>query len=112
MTVSFAEWLLQELEYREWTQADLSRKSGVSTGQITRVVNGQRGLGKDSLTAIAKALEYPPEKVYRIAGFLPPAIDLNEEIETILHEVSKLPKADQQEVLAYIRMKNNLRKKK
>lgn len=112
MTTPFSDWLLQELEEREWTQADLSRKSGVSTGQITRVVNGQRGLGKDSLTAIAKALNYPPEQVYRVAGFLPPAINIDEDIEKILHELSKLPKPDQQEVLAYIRMKNNLRKKK
>lgn len=112
MATPFASWLLKELEDRRWSQADLSRESKVSASQITRVINGRRGLGKDSLTAIADALGYPPDVVFRVANFLPPAVNIDEDIEQIIHEVEKLPKADKEEVLAFIRMKNNLRKRK
>ena len=61
--------------------------------------------------SIANALELPPESIFRKAGLLPPNPDVDEEIEQILHEVEKLPKSDQEEVLAFIRMKRNLRKK-
>ena len=58
---TFSQWLLSELESREWSQVDLSRKSGVSQAQITRVLSGERGIGEKALSAIASALKLPPE---------------------------------------------------
>ena len=112
MATHFADWLIQELVKRDWSQSDLSRNAKISTSQITRILNGQRNAGEDALKAIAHAFRLPPEQVFRAAGFLPPAPNINEDIEQILHEIEKLPKDDQREVLAFIRMKNNLRKKK
>ena len=63
-------------------------------------------------TSIAKGLNIKPDIVFRAAGLLPPAINMDEEMEQILHEVAQLPKADKEEILAFIRMKNNLRKKR
>jgi len=60
---------------------------------------------------ISAVFGYPPEYLSRLAGQLPPAINIDEEMEQILHEIAKLNKADQREVLAYIRMKRNLREK-
>ena len=100
------------LQSRDWNQADLARRAGVSKAAISDVVSGRRNVGNDLASAIADALKLPPEQVFRAAGLLPPAIDLDEEMEQIIHEVEKLPKADREEVLAFIRMKNNLRKKK
>lgn len=108
---NFGEWLVQELEDRELSQSDLARMSGLSRGTLSNIISGARGRGPESLSAIAKALKLPTEKIYRAAGLLPPAIKADEDMEQILHEIAKLPKDDQREVLAFIRMKNNLRKK-
>lgn len=107
----FSEWLVGELADRDMSQSELSRRAGVTRTAISDIVNGRRNPGRELATSIAKAFSLPPEQVFRVAGFLPPAIEVNEEIEQIIHEVEQLPKQDQQEVLAYIRMKKNIRKK-
>ena len=53
----------------------------------------------------------PPESVMRVAGLLPPYPEIDEDIKQILDEVAKLPKRDQEEVLAFIRLKRKLREK-
>lgn len=110
--VNFSEWLVSMLQARDWNQADLARRAGVSKASISDVISGRRNIGNDLATAIADALKLPTEQVYRAAGLLPPAIHIDEDMEQILHEIEKLPKADREEILAFIRMKNNLRKKK
>lgn len=72
METDFADWLRNQLEQRGWTQSELSRRSGVSPAQITRVLSGERGLGEKSISALAKALNLPVETVFRAAGLLPP----------------------------------------
>jgi len=96
---------------RDMSQADLARGAGVTRTAISDVVNGRRNPGRELATSIAKAFSLPPEQVFRAAGFLPPVAKMNEEIEQIVHKVGQLNKQDQQEVLAYIRMKKNIRKK-
>lgn len=108
----FGQWLLDELEKREMSQSDLARRSGLSQGTISNMISSTRGVGPDSLRAIAKALRLPIEQVYRAANLLPPPPDVDEEMEQILNEFDNLSKQDQQEVLAFIHMKQNLRKQK
>ena len=67
----FANWLKVELKTRGWSQADLARKSGLSTGQVARLLTGERGVGERSTLAIAHALKLPPVQVFVVAGFLP-----------------------------------------
>ena len=112
VNILFGEWLIAQLDDRKMTQADLAREAGVSRAAVSDVISGRRQVGTELATSIAKAFKLPVEQVYRAAGLLPPAPDLNEEAEQIMHEVAKLSKSDQEEVLAFIRMKNNLRKKK
>jgi len=69
---NFGEWLEQELENREWSRADLSRVSGVSEAQLSRIVNQSRNPGPDAATAIALALGIDPVIVFRKAELLPP----------------------------------------
>jgi len=109
---TFSDWLVVTLEGRGWTQADLARQAEVSPAAISDIISGRRKVGKDVATSISKAFKLPPEQVFRAAGLLPPSIEINEDIETIIHEVEKLNKQDQSEILAFIRMKQNLRKKK
>jgi len=68
----FTEWLTNELTVKGWDQAELSRRSGITTAHISRIMTGQRHPGSDALSGIARALRLPPEDVFRRAGLLPP----------------------------------------
>ena len=111
-TIAKGQWLDDLLDELGWTPADLSRATGLDSAVISNIRSGKRGTGLDTALKIAKAAKRPPEQIYRRAGLLPPAIHIDEDMEQILHEIEKLPKADREEILAFIRMKNNLRKKK
>ena len=65
-------WLLNELEIREWSQADLARRAGVSRAAISDILSGKRNLGRDLAISIAEVLKLPLEDVFRAAGILPP----------------------------------------
>lgn len=108
---TFSDWLVLTLEEKDWSQADLARQAEVSPAAISDIISGRRNVGKNTAKAIAKALKLPPEQVFRAAGILPPDKKINENIETIIHEVEGLPPQDQAEILSYIRWKNNQRKK-
>jgi transcriptional regulator with XRE-family HTH domain len=67
----FPGWLQAELKRQGMSQADLARESGLSTAAISRIMGGSRGVGAEACNAIAKALNLPPETVFRRAGLLP-----------------------------------------
>ena len=113
MDITFSAWLSNKMMEHNWTQSDLARASGLTRQAISYYLSEKSKQPDEfALQRIAHALKLPPEQVYRAAGILPPAINIDEEMERIIHEIEKLPKADREEVLAFIRMKNNLRKKK
>jgi len=87
---TIAEWLTEELTRAGLTQAELSRKSGVSTAQIARAINGQRGLSETSIKLIAVAMKIPPEQAFRDVGFLPPVSERTEQSEWLLYAFDKL----------------------
>ncbi|MDL1909737.1 helix-turn-helix transcriptional regulator [Chloroflexi bacterium CFX6] len=107
--IDFPSWLTAQIISRNWKPTDLAKYSHLSDTAVSRILRGDRNPDVDTLSKIAQALRLPPEQVYRAAGILPPVPDLNETIEQIVHEIQSLPEQDQQEILAFIRMKNNLR---
>lgn len=98
---TIAEWLTQEITKAGITQADLARKSGVSTAQIARAVNGTRGLSENSITAIAEALKIPPEQAFRDVGFLPPVPERTEQTDRLLYLFNQLDPDKKQDLLGY-----------
>jgi len=60
METSLPDWLIEQMKERSITAAELSRKSGISAPQITRLLSGQRGVSEVSLRAISEALNIPP----------------------------------------------------
>lgn len=112
-TIDFANWLIEEMEKREWSQSDLARKANINRQVISTYVQRKRTKpDEDVLISIAHAFKLPPEIVFRAAGLLPPAVHIDDDMQQIIHEIDKLPKQDREEVLAYIRMLKNLRNKK
>lgn len=110
--MDFSDWLREQIELRDWSQADLARASHISPTQIARILSRERNVGNEAVIAIAFAFKLPPEQVYRAAGILPPATETTELIEQMIHDVKDLPEQDQQEILAFIRMKQNFRQRR
>ena len=69
--MKFTIWLKSELERRNWNYANLARKTHMTEAAISLLMNEKRKPGTEMCKAIAKALQFPIEIVYRQAGLLP-----------------------------------------
>jgi transcriptional regulator with XRE-family HTH domain len=99
----FTNWLLEQIEQRGWDQAELSRRSGVTTAQVSRIFTGERKAGPEVARKFARALGLPPETVFRQAGLLPKARLQVEGEEELLHLFAELTGEDRQRLLAIAR---------
>lgn len=109
----WVDWIIKEREKQDMTQADLARASGLSRATISDYEKRLRTEPDvDALAKISEALGYPAEYLPRLANQFPYPMEISEDIAKIIFEVSKLNQQDRDEILAFIRMKNNLRKKK
>lgn len=112
MTTDFSAWLQNELDERDLSPADLARLTRKDPGIFSRILGRKRNPDPETLNAISKALRIPPEQVFRAAGLLPAVRDLDEDAERIVYESQDLTPQEKEEVLAFIHLKKNLRKKK
>lgn len=103
---SFGEWLEYELELRGWSQAILSRRTGLTSAAVSLLARDQTQPKAETCLAIAEALGIPPEVVMSHAGLLPPAKG-DEDLATneVLHIMRQLPPAEGREILEYARMR-------
>jgi len=69
---SFSEWLLEQMESRNWSQADLAKATGLTRTAISSYINQKRTQpDPQALLAIAKALHVSPINIFKIAKLLP-----------------------------------------
>lgn len=95
----FSDWLLQELDKRDWNQAELHRRSGMSRTVISDVLAGKYQPGWEFCANVAKALQLPAEIVMSTAGLLPKIDDSKIEIKQLIYSYEKLNAADRQTIL-------------
>lgn len=103
LMTDFIAWLQNELNKRGWAQIELTRRGGISSGAVSKVMSGERKPGPDICNAIAIAFHIPAEDVFRAAGLLPtkPEDDpLTREAEYLL---SQLPEEKKQQAINFIR---------
>ena len=80
----FSEWLMRELNSRHWSQSDLARKSGITRGSISHILNGTRKAGNDVCEGIARAFGYPPAFVFEKAGLISDSEkEMSEQVERL-----------------------------
>jgi len=101
----FSEWLLQELEKREWSQSKLAKMANIKKSTISRIIRGERGVGKSVGKAIAGALNYPPEVVFRMANILDPVPEKTAQSEELNYLFAKLPDDEKEDLLDYLHIK-------
>lgn len=78
----------------------------MANSTISMVLGGQKKPGWDFCAAIAKALDKPPEQVFRLAGLLSPLpAGENETLHELIELAQQLPPDVQNELLDYARFK-------
>jgi transcriptional regulator with XRE-family HTH domain len=108
--IDLPHWLRSEIKKREWSQVDLSRKTGISTTQIARILSGERGMGVETLVSIANAFGISPITIIRAAGLLPEGSD-NASFDDWQFLLNQLPPEEQEEVRKIVEMKIERRQK-
>ena len=57
MKDTFVDWLIDQMNSKGLSQAELAKKAGVSRAAISNLLNGSRGAGINLLNALAKGLD-------------------------------------------------------
>lgn len=100
---SLPEWLERKLAERNWRPSDLARAAKLPDATVSRILNGISNTGPEAGLAIAEALEEPPEKVFRLAGLLPPlpGPESDKSIDEIIELIKRLAPDRRKDVLGY-----------
>ncbi len=89
-------WMRQELKRRDWTAADLARRSGIGTGRISEWMSGHRRPSPASCNVLADAFGVDPDVVLAVAGYRTPPEPLDpddprQRITSLLRRVRLTP---------------------
>lgn len=95
-------WLSQEIERRNWSHRELSRKTGFSPSLVSKVLLEKRSASADFCVKVANALGEAPEKLLRLAGILP-ASDNDPTLTELQDTVKNLPPKKRKQALDYLR---------
>ncbi len=100
----FADWLQAELDRRDWSQSDLANKAGINRQVINSyLLHKRKKPDEEILSAIAHALNLPPEEVFRKAGILDDPHTPRSAFEEIIHyRISQLTDKQLDEVMEFL----------
>jgi transcriptional regulator with XRE-family HTH domain len=87
---ALVDWLGDELHGRRWNYSELARQAGLSAASVSQVMSGRQNPGLQFCFGVAGALDEPPEKVLRLAGFLPLRPERDEALEEILFHYARM----------------------
>lgn len=106
MDETFSQWVFENLKEKGWSQAELARRSGLTRGAISNIINNYRNRPTpETVKSIARAFGRPDEEVMRIAGYLTPKPTIEVDSEEILYLLRQLDREDIQDVIDYARMR-------
>lgn len=94
MTNNLAGYIERELSMRGWSVRELARRSELSAGGISDVMNDRANPGVEFCKGISRALGVAPEYVFRLAGILPRRDKDAELTDEILHYFDQLEHTD------------------
>jgi transcriptional regulator with XRE-family HTH domain len=104
MIMDFTEWLREQIEDRGWSQNELARRAGVTSGYVSMVMTQARKPGADFCTGVARALKVPEITVFVEAGLMSRTTNPEELTLRELYAIlSDLPPSEQRAILAEAR---------
>lgn len=97
-------WLSEQLIEHNMSQAELSRRSGLTDQAISMYMNGHRTPEPTAVVALANAFRFPPYDALAIAGYAPqrkerPLLD-----QVIINLIDRLSDDDKDQVVDYINL--------
>jgi transcriptional regulator with XRE-family HTH domain len=101
VTDRFWEWAEEELEKRNLTWYAVERKSGVSTGAISKRVNYQPPT-ELTCRAIAEVFKIAPDIVFRRAGILPEPERYEPEMQDLIDTLKYLPDEELDRLMLFV----------
>ena len=102
--MTFIEWVAEQREQRGWTQNELARRMGTSSGRLSMILNEQRGFKADFCRELARALDLPEIVVFVQAGLMSQTTNPDElTLRELYGLLSALPPDDQRAILAEAR---------
>jgi transcriptional regulator with XRE-family HTH domain len=99
----FAEWLLEEIDRRNWSQSELARRAELAQPTISLVLSEQKNPGPDFCQGVARAFRVPTEVVFRRAGLLPPEPDHSAKVINLTYLAHRLHDDDLDRLLVIAR---------
>jgi len=102
LAMEFTTWLFEKMKNKGWTQSELATRAGVTETAISDVLSQRRKPGKKLCIGIARALDLPPEQVFRAAGLFPPAPPHTEYIEQLVYKANLLNENGKKELMDYV----------
>lgn len=107
--MSFAEWLAEQIQEREWSQNRLGVEAHLSNAEISRVMNGKKP-SYVVCKAIADALNLSIDLVLKEAGLetKPPGYD--SESQELLAKILQLSDSNKREVKKLLDLKIEIQK--
>lgn len=98
--MNFADWLIEEINKRNWNQSELARKSGLTRQAISHILSGRSQTPDNkSLEAIARALNFPTDEVMRRAGVITSKSKLSPLAERAAHIVESMQSEEAKEIM-------------
>lgn len=106
--MEFVEWLTEEMNSRGWGVTQLAKEAGLSHSTVSQVLNRKNGASFEFCNAIAPALGYTAEEVFRYAGLLPTHHG-DKEVQELNGIAKSLPHEELDNVLEYARWRFSLK---
>lgn len=115
--MKFSDWLLHEINKRDWSQSDLARQSGLTRQAVSHLISGRsKTPDNETIEKLARAFDVTIEAVMRHAQILPSIAEPDakkQELEYLLSRVSDSVLDDVLEFTRFItRRKQNDKKGK
>ena len=102
----FSDWILNKLNERNWSQADLARASGLTRQSIHYYLSEKSKQPDEfALQKLAKAFRLPPEEVYRAAGMPLSPTETDPLIDEGVYILQHLEGEDKVDAIRFLRMR-------
>jgi len=103
MSTKLSNVIIEEIDKRGWSIRELAKRANLAHGTINSVLAQKSKPGVIFCTGIARALREPPERIFRLAGLLPPVIIGQEREKELLDLFHNLDVSDQNRVIGIAR---------
>lgn len=99
----FSQWLTEEVYRRGWSFREFAQRARLSSSMVSKVVTGAVLPKWGFCLKVARALDLPPETVFRLAGLLPPESADRSKLREMNHLFTRLSPEDQERFIVLIR---------